>query len=93
MVIIVRNVSRFADTNIQGDMVFREMSDALRSNQRITIDFAGVQNATSSFVNSSFVRLLELYSFTDIRQRLRIVGVNRQIASMIRSRMEFEAAA
>lgn len=93
MVITVRNVSRYADTNVQGDMLFRAMLDALRLRESITVDFAGVQNATSSFVNSSFVRLLDHYSFPVIQRRLRIIGVNRQIANMIRSRMQFEAAA
>lgn len=93
MVITVRNVSRYADTNAQGDMLFRAMLDAFRVRESITVDFAGVQNATSSFVNSSFVRLLDHYSFSVIQRRLRIIGVNRQIANMIRSRMQFEAAA
>lgn len=93
MVITVRNVSRYADTNAQGAMLFRAMFDAMQVRQTITVDFTGVQNATSSFVNSSFVRLLDHYSFAVIQQRLKIVGVNRQIASMIRSRMQFEAAA
>lgn len=93
MVITVRNVSKFADTNAQGDMLFRALMDAMQTSQAITVDFTGVQNATSSFVNSSFVRLLDYYSFAAIQQRLKIVGVNRQIANMIRSRMQFEAAA
>lgn len=93
MVITVCNVSKFADTNAQGDMLFRAMIDAMQTSEVITVDFIDVKNATSSFVNSSFVRLLDYYSFADIQQRVKIVGVNRQIANMIKSRMQFEAAA
>lgn len=92
MVIIVRNVSGFADTNAQGDRLFGAITHALSSGTTVTVDFSDVSNATSSFVNSSFVRLLDLYDFATIQKLIRIVGTNRQVANMIKARMQYEAA-
>ena len=58
----------------------------------VTVSFDGVKTATSSFVNVAFVQLLSSYSFQDIKSRLRVVDLTRQINDMIKSRMEREAA-
>ena len=92
MVINVRSVSKYADTNAQGDLLFDAVSQALRHCDLVMIDFTGVSNVTSSFVNSSFVRLLGLYDFKTIQSRVQVMGANKQIASMIRARMYYEAA-
>lgn len=54
-------------------------------------DFSGVTNVTSSFVNAAFVALLGSMSFDDVRQRMKIVNANRQVAGMIRERMRIES--
>lgn len=92
MVINVKAVARYADTNSQGDLLFEAVHKALSRGASVTVDFSGINNATSSFVNSSFVRLLELFDFSTIQSRVKIIGANRQIATMIKSRMYFEAA-
>lgn len=92
MVIKVKAVSRSADTNAQGDLLFSAVQGALSKGKIVTIDFDGISNVTSSFVNSSFVRLLDFYDFPTIKSKVRIIGANRQIAEVIKSRMYFEAA-
>lgn len=92
MVISVKTVSEYADTNAQGDLLFDAMYQEISSNEDVMIDFQGISNVTSSFVNSSFVRLLEVLDFSAIQKRVQISGANRQIATMIKSRMHFEAA-
>ena len=92
MVISVREVSIFADTNTQGDALFNAVNAGLQVEDVIKVDFAGISNATSSFMNSSFVRLLASHDFETIRRRIMVVGANRQIAALIKARMEFEAA-
>lgn len=92
MVINVKSVSRYADTNAQGDLLFDAMYQGICQNEDVMVDFQGISNVTSSFVNSSFVRLLEVFDFGTIQKCVQISGANRQIAAMIKSRMHFESA-
>lgn len=92
MVVNVKKIAGYADTNSQGAMVYDAICDALESSSNVTVDFTGVPNATSSFVNSSFVLLLKKYDLATVQRRISVQGVNRQIAHMIKSRLEFEAA-
>ena len=91
MVIFVRNHVLSCDTNAEGDVLYNAISGALRDSDRVTVDFSGLPNATSSFVNSAFVPLLVSFSFAAIKSRLQIVGAHPQIAAMIRDRMNFES--
>jgi hypothetical protein len=92
MVIRIKDISRSADTGEQGDLVYRQIKDALANDSSVVISFAGVATATSSFVNAAFVSLLDVLSFDEIKRRIKVTDSNRQINEMIRSRMEREAA-
>lgn len=91
MVIRVVNLSTAADTESHGAVLYVRLCDALKSDNVVTVSFAGIHTATSSFVNAGFVPLMQHYSFADIKRRLRIVDSTRQINDMIRSRLEREA--
>jgi STAS-like domain of unknown function (DUF4325) len=77
-----------ADTSAQGDLVYAKLIAGLRSSQEILVSFDGVKTATSSFVNTSFVKLLEDWSLDELKRRMRVVHSTRQINDMIKSRLE-----
>jgi hypothetical protein len=95
MVIKILDLAPSATTTEDGTAVYQALSAAIGATRDSTIEvsFLGVSIATSSFVNTSFVPLLDLVSFDEIKKRVRIINSNRQINDMIKSRMEKEAAA
>lgn len=96
MVIRIRDLVPGADTADQGGVLLPVLSAAMASDRSFTVSFAGIQTATSSFVNVSFVALLDKYSLATIKQRMRVTNSTRQINEMIRTRMQrasLEAAA
>ena len=90
-VIRVQSICGAADTGPQGDKLYDVMSAALSRYDQIVISFDGVDTATSSFVNASFVRLLSHVSFDEIKQRLKVINSTRQINDMIKRRLTREA--
>lgn len=92
MVICVKNVVDGCDTNEQGIVVYRRMRSELGSGRFIVLDFSGVSNVTSSFVNSAIVQLIDDLGYDFVRNFVAIKGVNRQIGMMLRDRMDKLAA-
>jgi len=77
-----------ADTSAQGDLAYAKLIAGLRSPQDVEVSFDGVKTATSSFVNTSFVKLLEDWPLDELKRRMRVVHSTRQINDMIKSRLE-----
>lgn len=92
MVIRIADIVSGADTQAQGAKVFEAMTHALSTNATVVVSFDGIDTATSSFVNVSFVRLLDIMSFADIKRRVRVTRSTKQINDMIRSRLERSAS-
>lgn len=91
MVIKVRSIVPACDTNAHGDAVRVAILRALKTATAVDVSFAGVTAATTSFVNSAFVDLLQVMSLADIKARIRIAHSTRQINDMIRTRLTREA--
>ena len=87
MVVRVLDYVSSCDSNDQGEEIRALISNSLETNDTITLDFSGVTNVTSSFVNSAFVSLSPNYSFDFLKSKIKIERVNRQIGNMIRTRM------
>ena len=87
MVILIRDVVGSCDTNVQGSVVQDLLRDHLQKGKNVTLDFSGVFNVTSSFTNTAFVDLLDDFSFSEFRRLVVLKSVNRQIASMIKTRV------
>ena len=90
MVIRILDLVASCDTNDQGDIVKQAILNHLKSSDVVSLDFFGVTNVTSSFVNSSLVSLLPDIDFETLKTRIRIQRVNRQIGNMIKDRMASE---
>jgi predicted transcriptional regulator len=91
MVIMVRNLVSACDTNAHGDLIRTAILAELLRSEIVVVSFVGLNVATTSFVNSAFVDLLDVLSFSQIKQRVRIVQSSQQINGMIRTRLTREA--
>lgn len=91
MVIAVKSFIPDCDTNAHGDTLREVMLRALGMSEIIEVSFAEMTAATTSFVNSAFVELLETMTFDEIKKRIKITHSNRQINDMIRTRLTREA--
>jgi STAS-like domain of unknown function (DUF4325) len=88
MVIRIRDFVSAANTSEEGEVVFDRLSGELsRQKTGIVVSFDGIQTATSSFVNAAFVELLNRYSYTDLKTRLKVTNSTRQINNMIKTRL------
>ncbi len=92
MVKLVIELVPACDTNEQGIVVYNYVMKQISLGGSVTLDFTGVPNVTTSFVNSAFVNLLDIIGYQDLKARLRLVGVNRQIGKMVQGRMTKLAA-
>ncbi|SDR80919.1 protein of unknown function [Paenibacillaceae bacterium GAS479] len=77
-------------TNEQGDEIYNLISKPLFMGQKVTLSFEGMNSVSSSFLNSSFIPLLDDLTFDQIKQLLKFKDSNRFINSMIIRRFEQE---
>jgi len=91
MVIRVLDITHAADTGAQGALLGKVLLRALSAGDSVEISFSGIATATSSFVNASFVPLLETMTFSDIKKRVRVTESSAQINHMIKLCVERSA--
>ena len=77
-------------TNDDGDKLFDIIVSKLSSGNSVEISFEEIDSINSSFVNSAFIRLLDLYTFDEIRKKLSFTHTNKQINLLILNRFKFE---
>jgi hypothetical protein len=87
VVIRILDIASGANTSEQGALVFATLQEALGTGSAV-VSFDGIQTATSSFVNASFVALLDCFSYGELRERLRVIDSTRQINDMIKRRLD-----
>jgi hypothetical protein len=92
MVIRIVAIVPGANTSEQGACVLDVLQKALRNPGLVEVSFEGIQTATSSFVHAAFVTLLDHFSYSDLKARMRIIASTRQINDMIRTRLERSAS-
>lgn len=92
MVMNVKKLVSGCDTNDQGNVIYKYVASNLRENKPVSLDFSDVSNVTSSFVNSSFVQLVDDFGYDTVRTLLALKSVNSQIGNMLKDRMAQVAA-
>jgi STAS-like domain of unknown function (DUF4325) len=92
MVIRILDIVPGADTAEQGALVYSRLQSAFAESGTVTVSFDGLNIATSSFVASAFLPLLEQHSFDDLKRRMHVINSTRQINQQIKSRLKREAA-
>lgn len=85
MVIVVRKITQFCDTSQQGLLLHGLVSSEMQAGITVTIDFQGVHNATSSFINASIATIFDDFGYENAKKQLKIVNVNHQIAEILRA--------
>jgi len=91
MVIKVAEIITGANTADEGAALLSRVKDAMRMAGPVILSFEGIQTATPSFVNASFVELLTDFSYEDIKLRIRVIKSTRQINDMLKVRLEKSA--
>lgn len=92
MVIFIRNIVDGCDTNAQGVIVRAVLDSQLRDSNPVVLDFSGIFNVTSSFVNTAFVDFIDDHGFDQFKKLVSLKNVNRQVGSMVTSRVKSVAA-
>ncbi|EME3512156.1 STAS-like domain-containing protein, partial [Enterococcus faecium] len=77
-------------TNDDGDKLFYIIVEKLNKGESVDISFKGIDSINSSFVNSAFISLLDLYTFDEIRKKVNFINTNKQINLLILNRFKFE---
>jgi len=86
MVIYVKKFVTSCDTNSQGDQLRNKIINHLKKNNKVTVNFSGINNVTTSFINSALISLIDDYDLLTIKERVIIKKVNRQVGDLIRKR-------
>lgn len=90
MAIKIGSIVPSCDTNEHGTLVRTEILKYLASGRSVVLDFHGVRNVTSSFVNTALIELLSKYDVQTIKGLVQIKHANRQIGTMINDRFRSE---
>lgn len=72
-----------------GQKIFDLIAPAVLAGEQVQVSFAGIHAVPSAFINSAFLRLLEVTDFPRVQQTLRIVDSTKFINDLIRSRFAF----
>jgi hypothetical protein len=75
-----------------GETIYRLISTELKAGRSVQVSFSDIKSIPSAFVNAAFIRLLEEFSFDDIKARLEIVESTRQINRLIKDRFAFASS-
>lgn len=79
--------------NNDGQIVLNLIMPHLQQAEPVEVSFEGVYSATSSFVNSAFIDLLEHFDFEQIKRLLSITHSNAHINGLIKQRFASTQAA
>ncbi len=93
MVIIkVKDYTENCYSNDDGQKIFQAIKSLLDKNEKVEIDFNGINIASSSFINSAFIDLLEYFTFDFIKSHLNFQNTSQKINELIKKRFKFESS-
>ncbi|WP_420337527.1 STAS-like domain-containing protein [Roseibium sp.] len=93
MDIVVRNIVTHCDTNADGAAVKTALRPFLLKTDIVTVDFAGINNVTSSFINTAFIELIEEHGIKKFKDSVRVANATKQIADALKDRISARTAA
>lgn len=64
-----------AITQEDGNLIYKEIVDALENKYNIVLDFSDIESVISPFLNNAIGKLYEKYSSEEIKQYVRIINV------------------
>ncbi|AIQ59666.1 STAS-like domain-containing protein [Paenibacillus borealis] len=78
-------------SNAEGEAVQDVLRKHFDTGDSVIVSFKGMDSVSSSFINSAFIELLEVYDFTFIKEHLGFADTTRTINDQIKRRFSFEA--
>jgi len=69
------HIGRSGLSKRNGDILYKVIMDHIKENQKIVLDFAGVDAFASLFFNASIGRLLKDYYLEELHERLDFVNL------------------
>lgn len=90
MVIRVLNYVQHCYTNEDGAVIRELIKPNIAAGKPVDLSFKGVSALPSSFVNSAFVKLLDDFTFDQVKRSVRFSDTNTQMNDIIKERMTFE---
>ena len=83
MVIAVKHLVGVAQTPEQGQILFDTMQSELQKNDIVTLSFRGISVVTSSFINSSMLRIVQEIGRDSFVRRVKIQNVSPQVRDIL----------
>lgn len=77
-------------TNDEGFIIYSLIKVKLEYYDKINLSFEGIDSASSSFINTAIIDLLDDFTFDEIRERLHFIKSNKSINELIKRRFQFE---
>ncbi len=77
-------------SNADGEVIKRILIQNLDIGERVIVSFEDIDSASSSFINSAFIELLEHYNFDYIKSHLGFANTTRTLNENIKRRFTFE---
>jgi len=89
MVIKIVDYVEKPSTYDDGEIIYRMISPEMKRGEKVVVSFAGIASVPSAFVNSALIRLLEEFSYDEVKSRLVITDSTKHINELIKSRFDF----
>jgi len=86
--VIVKDHAPNCLSNDDGQIIQNLVLPFLKDRQQVEVSFQGIHSATTSFINSAFVELLDFFDFDIIKTFLKITNSNNHINGLIKRRFK-----
>jgi len=86
--IVIKDHAPNCLSNDDGQIIKDLVLPLIQAGQQVEVSFLGVYSATTSFINSAFVELLDYFDFARIKAFLKITNSNTHINGLIKRRFE-----
>jgi hypothetical protein len=84
--ILVKEIAPEWFSNDDGQRLYDVIAPHILNNEPVTVSFKDVPSATTSFINSAFISLLDTISFDKVKTMLKIVDSNTHLNRLIKDR-------
>lgn len=84
MVIRILSLVPHCTSSVEGQVIYEATRAVLSEGADVELMFTGVDEVTSSFVNTSFIALLDTWTASELKQRVRIRDASQQTIAMFR---------
>ena len=91
MVIYLKNHISIGNSSSDGDVIFSLLLEEMKHSENIEVSFKDMNAVSSSFINSAFIKLLDFYSFEDIKKKLTFTDTMKIHNKYLKERFEFES--